>query len=273
RGLHPPRCGARGRARHGPRHPPFRHARPHIRVGPGLKVCDNVQPNWHEYCAAPQCGQLDLTCPRTLDVVKTLLTEVSRLFPDPVVHLGADEINRRCYEDFLDSGHSDVDALIGRFMTSVVGHVQALNKTVQLWEETALDFRIAYPKSTVFQAWRGPSSTAALVQAGFHVVVSDSGAWYLDCGLGSWVDGGQSWCEFKTWQTMYEFDPANNLDERQGALVDGGEAAVWTEKVDMHNLEQIVWPRLAAVAEVLWSPNDLGPTWCGLHGGCSPSRK
>ncbi|TPX40878.1 beta-N-acetylhexosaminidase [Synchytrium endobioticum] len=61
RGLHPPRCGARGRARHGPRHPPFRHARPHIRVGPGLKVCDNVQPNWHEYCAAPQCGQLELS--------------------------------------------------------------------------------------------------------------------------------------------------------------------------------------------------------------------
>ncbi|TPX49125.1 beta-N-acetylhexosaminidase [Synchytrium endobioticum] len=28
---------------------------------PGLKVCDNVQPNWHEYCAAPQCGQLELS--------------------------------------------------------------------------------------------------------------------------------------------------------------------------------------------------------------------
>lgn len=33
----------------------------------------------------------------------------------------------------------------------------------------------------------------------------------------------------------------------------GGEAHMWSEQTDPTNVDQMVWPRAAAVAEVLWS--------------------
>merc|ERR1711862_341970 len=39
----------------------------------------------------------------------------------------------------------------------------------------------------------------------------------------------------------------------------GGEAALWTEKIDFTNLECRIWPRSASVAERLWSPTSRGP--------------
>ncbi|TPX38080.1 beta-N-acetylhexosaminidase [Synchytrium microbalum] len=274
---------------------------------PNLTVCNNVQPNWQDFCAEPPCGQLDLTNPSTTETIKALLTEISQLFPDTVIHLGADEINKNCYQTpetahyMIQNKHSSIDSLIGAFMTSIIEHTKTLNKTVHLWEDIALDFKIPFHPSTVFQTWRGQRSTASMTKSGFNVVVTDNTAWYLDCGLGNFISGGKSWCDpFKTWKTMYVFDPINQLKDVQAEKVVGGEVAMWTESVDINSLETVVWPRAAAVAEVLWSPeyltkdtaeasprlsrfrdlllkrgisaSPLFPAWCGEHGGCGPSH-
>ena len=72
-----------------------------------------------------------------------------------------------------------------------------------------------------------------------------SAGWYLDDGQRSWRD-------------MYRVDPRDccRRDGRE-ALVLGGEAAMWGERVDASNLHAEVWPRAAAVAERLWSPRAV----------------
>ena len=55
------------------------------------------------------------------------------------------------------------------------------------------------------------------------------------------------------WQCQYNYDPTAGLSPDEAALVLGGEGCLWAETVDSSDIESTLWPRLAAIAERLWS--------------------
>ena len=57
----------------------------------GVVACANAQP-WELYCNEPPCGQLDPTLEETFVLVEAVVGDVARMFPDALMHLGADEV-------------------------------------------------------------------------------------------------------------------------------------------------------------------------------------
>ena len=237
---------------------------------PELITAYDIQP-WESYAAEPPSGQLKLN---SSSVTLFLTTLLSDLFPRVApysshFHLGGDELNTNSYA--LDPDvNSSSKAVLRPLLQAFYDHVFALatlhSLTPLAWEEILLDWDLHLPPSTIVQTWRKPASLAAVVARGHRALFGPSMHWYLDCGLGTWMDPDPSkpddmrtkapyadWCPpYKNWRLVYDYDPLDGIPEKNKHLVIGGEVHLWGELTDSVGLDGMLWPRVAAAAEVLW---------------------
>ncbi|KAF5201829.1 Beta-hexosaminidase, partial [Thalictrum thalictroides] len=237
---------------------------------------------WEDRLASePGTGQLNPLNPKTYQVLKNVIHDVTTLFPEGFYHAGADEIVSGCWkadpniQSFLSNGGT-LSHLLEIFVNSTLPYITSLNRTVVYWEDVMLDADVKVdpsvlpPENTILQTWNdGPNNTKRIVSAGYRAIVSSSDFYYLDCGHGDFVgndskddtlgpvpNNGGSWCgPFKTWQTIYNYDITYGLTETEAKLVIGGEVALWSEQADPTVLDARIWPRTSAMAETLWSGN------------------
>lgn len=254
---------------------------------PDIVTCANkfwwpAEAKWEDrFASEPGTGQLNPLNPKTYKVLKNVINDVVKLFPEPFYHGGADEVVPNCWksdptiQSFLSDGGS-LSQVLETFVNSTFPYITSLNRTVVYWEDVLLDQSIKVdpkylPKeNTILQTWNnGHNNTKRIVSAGYRTIVSSAEFYYLDCGHGDFVgnnsiydqqtgtggDGG-SWCgPFKTWQTIYDYDILYGLSEEEAKLVLGGEVALWSEQADRTVLDSRIWPRASALAETLWSGN------------------
>jgi N-acetyl-beta-hexosaminidase len=88
---------------------------------------------------------------------------------------------------------------------------------------------------------------------------------------------GLSWAGLISVRTAYDWDPATLVPEAPAAPILGVEAPMWSETVaNIRDVEFLAMPRLAAIAELGWSPaprdwedfrvrlGAQGPRWTAL---------
>jgi hexosaminidase len=101
------------------------------------------------------------------------------------------------------------------------------------------------PKTIVVQSWRGQASLAAAAKQGYAGMLSHG--YYLDLMFPA--------------ADHYAVDPmsgdAATLTPEQQKLILGGESCQWAEWVTPENIDSHIWPRNAAIAERLWSPQNV----------------
>ncbi len=192
---------------------------------------------------------MDPTKESTYKFLDKFIGEMSRLFPDPYFHIGGDEVNGKQWDAnpqiqaFMHAhGLQDNHALQAYFNTRVQKIVSKHGKIMVGWDEVlAPDL----PKDIVIQSWRGQKSLADAARLGFRSILSFG--YYLDY---MWPAAQH-----------YADDPlsgdASGLTPEQQRLVLGGEACMWSEYVTGENIDSRIWPRTAAIAERLWSPQNV----------------
>lgn len=192
----------------------------------------------------------DPTNEKTYKFLDQLFDEMAKLFPDHFFHVGGDEVNGKQWDanpkiqEFIKAhdlkNNQGLQAYFNKRLEPIVAKH---GKSMVGWDEV-LDPTL--PKDIVIQSWRGPDALAAAAKQGFRGILSNG--YYLDLG----------W----TAARHYAVDPlsgaAANLSPDEKARILGGESCMWSEYVDAENIDSRIWPRNAAIAERLWSPQDVG---------------
>ncbi|EGD83308.1 hypothetical protein PTSG_03917 [Salpingoeca rosetta] len=212
-----------------------------------------------EICPSAQCQEpLNPATNTTFNLIAGLFKDLtggargSGLFPDNLMHLGGDEVNTKCWSEsptiskWMQDHGLTPDGAYAYFVNRTQAIARGYGRDVIGWEEIWDHFGTSLDKSTIIHQWLPKSSIAInATKAGYRVLWSTDGAWYLD-GLSV------------TWQEMYEQEPCTGIDDHLcDTLVLGGGGCMWGETVDTSDIQQTIWPRMAAIAERLWSPRSV----------------
>jgi hexosaminidase len=171
------------------------------------------------------------------------------LFPDAYFHIGGDEVNGKSWDEnpkiqeFMHSrdikNNKDLQAYFNQHLEKIVNKH---HKIMVGWDEV---LRPDLPKNIVVQSWRGQQSLAKAAQQGYSGILSFG--YYLDL---MWPAARH-----------YAVDPmsgaASTLSPEEKSRILGGEACMWGEWIVPENLDSRLWPRTGAIAERLWSPQEI----------------
>ncbi|MCJ1274022.1 N-acetyl-glucosamine-6-phosphate deacetylase [Puttea exsequens] len=229
--------------------------------------------SWPKYALEPPAGQLKLNSPDVPPFIEKLLKDLlprcslsSKYF-----HIGGDEINTEAYkldETVKSSDRNVLQPLLQKFINHVVLIVQSHGMTPIAWEDMLFEWDIDFPPQTIIQTWHSKGALAKVVEQGYQTLFGAAQEWYLDTGLGTFLDPDPSnpnspvkrpypdWCPpYKNWRQILSYDPLAEIPEDRRHLVIGGEVHLWGELTDGINLDNMLWPRVSAAAGMMWQGN------------------
>jgi len=210
-----------------------------------------------------------------------VLDEALELFPAPFVHIGGDECPRTEWarspralarmvreglvppETTLDDlqhyrdaqGHEAEHPALARLQSWFIGrisaHLAARGRRALGWDEI---MQGGLPAGTAVMCWRDPAYGAEAARAGHDVVMAPMDRTYLSRYETQGPEPlGAGGC--LPLEDGYGFDPVPaGLSPAEAGHILGAQGQLWTEFVDgPGRAEYQLWPRLAALAEAVWS--------------------
>ncbi len=190
----------------------------------------------------------DPTREETYKFMDKFVEEMGKLFPDQYFHIGGDEVDGKYWDsnpkiqEFKQKHGMKTNADLQAYYNEHLEKILAKHHKIMVgWDEI---LRPDLPKTIVVQSWRGQQSLAVAAQEGYRGLLSYG--YYLDL----------MWPTAKHYAVEPLSGAAANLTPEQKSLILGGESCQWAEWVTPENIDSHIWPRNAAIAERLWSPQD-----------------
>lgn len=200
---------------------------------------------------------------KTFQFLEDVLSEVISLFPGEYIHVGGDECPKirwkkctDCQQRIKAEGLKNEDELQGYFTRRIEKFLTAKNKKLVGWDEI-LDGG-GLPASSSVMSWRGTEGGITAAKSNHDVIMTPGAFCYFDhyqdrAEYEPLAIGG-----YKTLEKVYSFDPTpKELTKEEAKHILGAQANVWTEYITSEkHFEYMVFPRLCAMAEILWTPKE-----------------
>ncbi|MDT0553232.1 family 20 glycosylhydrolase [Urechidicola vernalis] len=212
-----------------------------------------VWPITEIYCAGKES---------TFDFLENVLTEVMDLFPSKYIHIGGDEATKtnwatcpHCKKRMNTEGLHDVEELQSYFIKRMEKFIKKNGRKLVGWDEI-IEGGLA-PDATVM-SWRGVKGGLEAAKQGHDVIMTPGTHCYFDHYQGPQNEEPVAWGGYTTLSKVYQFNPiVDSMTKEEAAHVLGGQANLWSEYVPSNeHSEYMIFPRLAAMSEALWSPTE-----------------
>jgi hexosaminidase len=203
----------------------------------------------------------DVFCPNenTFTFLQDVLTEVMDLFPSKYIHIGGDECPKDvwkksafCQDLMKKQGLKDEHELQSYFIQRIEKFINSKGRSIIGWDEI-LEGGLA-PNATVM-SWRGIEGGIAAAKQNHDVIMTPGSHCYLDYYQADPDSEPLAIGGFITLEKIYSYEPIpTELNEEQGKHILGAQGNVWSEYMKTPDkVEYMVYPRAAALSEVLWS--------------------
>lgn len=186
----------------------------------------------------------------TFVFIENLLDDLMELFPGKYFHIGGDEAPKerwkecpRCQKRMEEEGLKNAQELQGYFCNRIASYLQSKGRIPIVWNEAVYGGNL--DKDVAVQLWTEDKDNQIRthLDRGGKAILAMVDHCYCDYPYG-----------MHSLKDMYSLEavPAE-LGEHGADSVLGAECLVWTEFIrDNERLEELCWPRFAALAEVGW---------------------
>lgn len=200
---------------------------------------------------------------KTYEFLQDVLDEVIALFPSRYIHLGGDEATKTnwkkcplCQARIREEHLADEEALQGYFMGRMSDYVRSKDKEVMGWDELT---NSKLPEDAIIFGWQGFGNAALkAAEQGHRFVMTPARVAYLIRYQGPQWFEPLTYFGNNTLKGLFDYEPVQEgWKPEYEKLLMGVQASMWTEFCNKpEDVFYLVFPRLAALAEIAWVPKN-----------------
>jgi len=197
----------------------------------------------------------------TFQFMEDVLTELMQLFPAQYIHIGGDEASKIWWRSsavaqkiMKDNNLKDESALQSYFIHRIEKFVNSKGKTIIGWDEI-LDGGLA--PNAIVMSWRGEKGGIAAAKQNHKIIMTPEEKLYFNHAQFTKEDSLTA-AKLLSLATVYNYEPIPaELSPVQGAYIWGAQGNLWSEYItNPSKVEYLLFPRLDALSEILWSPKE-----------------
>lgn len=215
----------------------------------------------------PASSVMNPTLNETYEFIESVINDFKKIFTkSDYFHLGGDEVQtERCWDadakikKWMNKHNMHNGEELFHYFQNRVGEIaKEANTRTAHWVYDD-NWNLKWDEGSILQYWGASENikTFQNVYPDHQHILSVHELFYLDCGLGNRY--GMDLCNpYQTWAKIRMFEPTDYYQNGNEQLL-GGEACMWSELNTVHNVFDKIWPRLAVISDIFWSPKLEAP--------------